>query len=165
MPFDAANFRPGEWQSFASDWLPAASQQGTAHPEFIQQLSPLALESLTLEQLLRFWAHPVRAFSRCVCGSISGRKRVIFPMPNLSFLKGLSRYQLNQELLNTLVEQQDVEKLFRHYRAAGALPYGAFGEIIWEAQQLEMQELADRVIASASLVKAWRSIWRARACI
>lgn len=62
-------------------------------------------------------------------------------------LEGLSRYQLNQELLNTLVEQQDVEKLFRHYRAAGALPYGAFGEIIWEAQQLEMQELADRVIA------------------
>ncbi|QOV67986.1 exodeoxyribonuclease V subunit gamma [Citrobacter sp. BDA59-3] len=147
MPFDAANFRPGEWQSFASDWLPAASQQGTAHPEFIQQLSPLALESLTLEQLLRFWAHPVRAFFQM-------RLRVNFrpeesdiPDAEPFILEGLSRYQLNQELLNALVDQQDVEKLFRHYRAAGALPYGAFGEIIWEAQQLEMQELADRVIA------------------
>ncbi len=42
-------------------------------------------------------------------------------------LDGLSRYQLNNELLNALVEQQDAEKLFRRYRAAGALPYGAFG--------------------------------------
>jgi exodeoxyribonuclease V gamma subunit len=91
--------------------LPAASQQGTAHPEFIQQLSPLALESLTLEQLLRFWAHPVRAFFQM-------RLRVNFrpeesdiPDAEPFILEGLSRYQLNQELLNALVDQQDVEKL------------------------------------------------------
>ncbi len=59
-------------------------------------------------------------------------------------LDGLSRYQLNQQLLNALVEQEDAQKLFRQYRAAGQLPYGAFGEIVWEAQCQEMQALAGR---------------------
>lgn len=62
-------------------------------------------------------------------------------------LEGLTRYQLNQQLLNTLVEQHDAERLFRHFRAAGSLPYGAFGEILWDAQRREMQSLAERIIA------------------
>ncbi|MFP1462381.1 hypothetical protein ACLB1E_12630 [Escherichia coli] len=62
-------------------------------------------------------------------------------------LEGLSRYQINQQLLNALVEQDDAERLFRRFRAAGDLPYGAFGEIFWETQCQEMQQLADRVIA------------------
>lgn len=62
-------------------------------------------------------------------------------------LEGLTRYQLNQQLLNTLVEEDDAERLFRRFRAAGELPYGAFGEIFWDAQCQEMQQLASRVIA------------------
>ncbi|MDJ4913033.1 exonuclease V subunit gamma, partial [Salmonella enterica] len=62
-------------------------------------------------------------------------------------LEGLTRYQLNQQLLNTLVEEDDAERLFRCFRAAGELPYGAFGEIFWDAQCQEMQQLASRVIA------------------
>lgn len=146
MPFDAANFIEGERQSFASDWLPAASLKGVAHPEFIQQLPSQPLVSLSFDQLVRFWGHPVRAFFQM-------RLRVNFrpeesdiPDAEPFMLEGLSRYQLNQELLNALVEKQDAKMLFRRYRAAGALPYGAFGEIIWETQQLEMQQLADRVI-------------------
>ena len=49
--------------------------------------------------------------------------------------------------MNALVEQDDAERLFRRFRAAGDLPYGAFGEIFWETQCQEMQQLADRVIA------------------
>ncbi|VFS28475.1 Exodeoxyribonuclease V gamma chain [Serratia liquefaciens] len=62
-------------------------------------------------------------------------------------LEGLSRYQLNQQLLNTLIEEQDVSAMFRRFRAAGELPYGAFGELVWETQRLEMQALAERVMA------------------
>lgn len=29
--------------------------------------------------------------------------------------------------------------MFRRFRAAGELPYGAFGELVWETQRLEMQ--------------------------
>lgn len=50
-------------------------------------------------------------------------------------------------MLNTLVEEEDAGLLFRRFRAAGDLPYGAFGEILWDTQRQEMQSLADRIIA------------------
>jgi exodeoxyribonuclease V gamma subunit len=147
MPFDAQNFQPGEQQSYASEWLPAASRLGEAHADFVQPLGFHMPETLTLETLQRFWAHPVRAFFQM-------RLRVHFrteenDIPDCEpfVLEGLSRYQLNQQLLNALVEQEDTERLFRRFRAAGDLPYGAFGEILWDTQHQEMQSLAERVIA------------------
>lgn len=146
MPFDPANYTVDEWQSYARDWLPAASLQGEEHLPFIQTLETPSLETLAFDQLQRFWAHPVRAFFQM-------RLRVNFrpeesdiPDAEPFILDGLDRYQLNDELLNALVEEQDAEKLFRRYRAAGVLPYGAFGEIVWETQCKEMQALASRVI-------------------
>ena len=148
MPFDAANFRDDEYQSYAREWLAAASQQGEAHSDFIQPLPAQAIETLPFEQLLRFWQHPVRAF-------FQQRLRVNFrseeseiPDDEPFTLEGLSRYQLNQQLLNTLIEQQDASTMYRRFRAAGELPFGAFGELAWEAQRQEMQNLAERVIAS-----------------
>lgn len=147
MPFDAANFLANEDQSYAREWLAAASQQGEAHGEFIQPLPVPELDHLPLEQLLRFWQHPVRAF-------FQQRLRVNFrseeseiPDDEPFTLEGLSRYQLNQQLLNTLIEQQDASAMYRRFRAAGELPYGAFGELAWETQRQEMQNLAERVIA------------------
>ncbi|MBN0872156.1 hypothetical protein JTL93_38630, partial [Pseudomonas aeruginosa] len=105
------------------------------------------IDSLPFDQLLRFWQHPVRAF-------FQQRLRVNFraeeddiPDDEPFTLEGLSRYQLNQQLLNTLIEEQDVSAMFRRFRAAGELPYGAFGELVWETQRLEMQALAERVMA------------------
>ena len=148
MPFDAANFRDDEYQSYAREWLAAASLQGEAHGDFIQPLPAPVIETLPFEQLLRFWQHPVRAF-------FQQRLRVNFrseeseiPDDEPFTLEGLSRYQLNQQLLNTLIEQQDASTMYRRFRAAGELPFGVFGELAWETQRQEMQNLAERVIAS-----------------
>lgn len=147
MPFDPQNYQPGNLQSYAREWLPAASQAGKAHSEFVQPLPFTLPETVPLETLQRFWAHPVRAFFQM-------RLQVNFRTEDSEIsdtepfiLEGLSRYQINQQLLNALVEQDDAERLFRRFRAAGDLPYGAFGEIFWETQCQEMQQLADRVIA------------------
>ena len=145
MPFDAENFVPHEGQSYAREWLPAASQQGVAHATFIQKLPDLPLETLPFEQLQRFWAHPVRAFFQMRLQVNFRPEASDIPDAEPFILEGLNRYQLNQTLLNALVEESDADALFRRYRAAGELPYGAFGEIVWEAQQQEMQALADRI--------------------
>ena len=145
MPFDAENFVSDEVQSFAQEWLPAASQQGVAHETFIQPLPAQPLETLAFEQLQRFWTHPVRAFFQMRLQVNFRPEASDIPDAEPFILDGLNRYQLNQTLLNALVEQEDAEKLFRRYRAAGELPYGAFGEIVWETQQQEMQALADRI--------------------
>ncbi|HAI5696078.1 TPA: exodeoxyribonuclease V subunit gamma [Escherichia coli] len=147
MPFDPQNYQPGERQSYAREWLPAASQVGKAHSEFVQPLPFTLPETVPLETLQRFWAHPVRAFFQMRLQVNFRTEDSEIPDTEPFILEGLSRYQINQQLLNVLVEQDDAERLFRRFRAAGDLPYGAFGEIFWETQCQEMQQLADRVIA------------------
>ena len=146
MPFDADNYKAGEQQSYAQEWLAAASQQGEAHSSFIQPLEPLTLTTLPLEQLQRFWAHPVRAFFQMRLQVNFRNEENDIPDTEPFTLEGLTRYQLNQQLLNTLIEQKDAGQMYRRYRAAGELPYGPFGEIAWEAQHQEMTALASRVI-------------------
>lgn len=147
MPFDADNFIPGEQQSYAREWLAAAERKGEPQSEFIQPLPPLALDTLPFEQLQRFWMHPVRAFFRMRLQVNFRLEESDIPETEPFTLDSLSRYQLNQQLVNTLIEQQDASAMFRRFRAAGELPYGAFGEIAWDDQCKEMQELASRVIA------------------
>lgn len=147
MPFDPQNYQPGERQSYAREWLPAANQAGKAHSEFVQPLPFTLPETVPLETLQRFWAHPVRAFFQMRLQVNFRTEDSEIPDTEPFILEGLSRYQINQQLLNVLVEQDDAERLFRRFRAAGDLPYGAFGEIFWETQCQEMQQLADRVIA------------------
>ncbi|HDB9305269.1 TPA: exodeoxyribonuclease V subunit gamma [Escherichia coli] len=147
MPFDPQNYLPGNLQSYAREWLPAASQAGKAHSEFVQPLPFTLPETVPLETLQRFWAHPVRAFFQMRLQVNFRTEDSEIPDTEPFILEGLSRYQINQQLLNVLVEQDDAERLFRRFRAAGDLPYGAFGEIFWETQCQEMQQLADRVIA------------------
>lgn len=148
MPFDVQNFQPGEQQSYAHEWLPAANMSGKAHADFVQPLPFTMPETLTLETLQRFWAHPVRAFFQMRLRVNFRSEESEIPETEPFTLEGLTRYQLNQQLLNTLVEENDAERLFRRFRAAGSLPYGAFGEILWDTQRQEMQSLADRIIAS-----------------
>ncbi|MBD4599198.1 hypothetical protein GUG53_09280, partial [Xanthomonas citri pv. citri] len=105
------NFQEDENKSYAREWLAAAGQQGEAHSDFIQPLTAPPIDSLPFDQLLRFWQHPVRAF-------FQQRLRVNFraeeddiPDDEPFTLEGLSRYQLNQQLLNTLIEEQDVSAM------------------------------------------------------
>ena len=87
-------------------------------------------------------------FSSSACGFNFRSEESEIPDDEPFTLEGLSRYQLNQQLLNTLIEQQDASTMYRRFRAAGELPFGAFGELAWETQRQEMQNLAERVIAS-----------------
>jgi exodeoxyribonuclease V gamma subunit len=146
MPFDPTNYVDDEQQSYAREWLPAARKEGQAHTDFIQELEPLPIETLTFEQLQRFWAHPVRAFFQQRLQVSFRSEESEIPDAEPFTLDGLNRYQLNQQLLNALVEGESAQTLFRRYRAAGQLPYGAFGEIAWDMQCQEMQALADRVV-------------------
>ena len=146
MPFDPVNYVANEHQSYAREWLPAAKKDGTAHTDFIQELEPRPIENLNFDQLQRFWAHPVRAvFQQRLQVNFRSEESEI-PDAEPFILDGLERFKLNSQLLNALVDQEDANTLFRRYKASGLLPYGAFGEIVWDAQCQEMKALADRVI-------------------
>ncbi|MFC3394581.1 exodeoxyribonuclease V subunit gamma [Brenneria rubrifaciens] len=146
MPFDAKNFlaEPAP-QSFASEWLAAARRQGQSQPDFDSELPQVRYTDISLDALKRFYRHPIRAFFQLRLG-------VSFMLQNDELLDeepftvdNLSRYQLNTELLNTLIAEEDPDRLYRRVRAAGGLPFGAFGELYWQSQQEEMTDLAARI--------------------
>ena len=85
MPFAAENFLPGSAeQSYAAEWLPAADGRGASHPAFNQPLPVEALQQISLDELLRFYRHPIRAFSNCGWASVLSRKRPSCPTKNPS---------------------------------------------------------------------------------
>lgn len=92
---------------------------GKAHSEFVQPLPFTLPETVPLETLQRFWAHPVRAFFQMRLQVNFRTEDSEIPDTEPFILEGLSRYQINQQLLNALVEQDDAERLFRRFRAAG----------------------------------------------
>jgi exodeoxyribonuclease V gamma subunit len=145
-PFDVSNFDlTAKSPSYAREWLPAAGGQGTPASDFNQPLSDQPIAEISLDNLLRFYRHPVKAFFQM-------RLNVSFLLEETELsdeepfiVDNLNRYQLNTQLLNALIEQQDPAVLFSHVKASGDLPYGSFGEIFWHKQCEEMTELAAQV--------------------
>jgi len=156
MPFAAENFSPvAEFRSFAAEWLPAATASGVPHPAFMQPLPPQTVEELNFEQLVRFWRHPVRAFFSQRLGVSFVLEETSLPDAEPFLMDNLSRYQVNKLLLNTLIDEQPTESLYDLQRAAGLLPYGAWGELFWQSQLEEMADLASRVREQRKESASW----------
>ncbi|PVZ85329.1 exodeoxyribonuclease V subunit gamma [Serratia sp. S1B] len=146
MPFAAVNFLPGsEEQSYAAEWLPAAQGNGVAHPGFSHPLPQEEKTQVAFDELLRFYRHPIRAFFQLRLGVNFILEETELPEEEPFTLDNLDRYQFNSQLLNTLIEGEESTPLYQRLRAAGSLPYGAFGEIYWQKQQEELSELAELV--------------------
>lgn len=145
-PFDAENFATNtQYRSFASEWLPAASGKGKAHSSFMQPLALPQLKELDFAQLVRFWRHPIRAFFNMRLSVNFSLEEIALPDTEPFAPDSLERYQINTQLLNALIDGKDSEQLFAYYRAAGELPYGAFGELFWQQQHDEMVTLAKQI--------------------
>lgn len=131
MPFSAENFiKNSELQSYAAEWLPSAESKGHAHPNFNQPLQAEPLAEITLDELVRFYRHPVRAFFQLRLGVNFVIEETELPDEEPFTLDNLSRYQFNTQLLNALINEDDINSVFARARAAGVLPYGSFGELL-----------------------------------
>lgn len=146
-PFNPDNFMAGDrWQSYADEWLSAARGEGEAFSDFSQRLSLRDISLVSLDELCRFYRHPVRSFFQQRLGVYFTREEQELLDEEPFVLDGLSRYKLNTQLLNILIEGGDPERQYARYRAAGDLPYGAFGELFWQQQYQEMEALAENIL-------------------
>ncbi|MCG9679390.1 exodeoxyribonuclease V subunit gamma [Vibrio sp. Isolate24] len=158
VPFSPSAFVENS-ASYAKEWLPAASRQGQVGGKFNRQLSDYLLDAvypleLDLVELQRFWRLPVQYF-------FNRRLKVVFepPLPVMEddepfVLNGLESYQMRDSLLELLLEHQlsgegdqqaIINDFIAHQRAQGKLPVGAFGDIEFETNRVQAEELVEKL--------------------
>ena len=154
VPYSAEAFL-GSMPSFAREWLPAIYRQGIARESFDDELTDYLLDAtallnLELAELQRFWRLPVEYF-------FNRRLKVAFepPLPVMQddepfTLNGLQSYQMRGELLDKMIKQSGQESewlsdFLDQQRAQGKLPIGAFGDIEFEVNRVQVEALADKI--------------------
>lgn len=156
VPFSVQNYQlESSSQSYNKAWLPAAQGKGVAPLPFIQPLIEEEITQITLEELIAFYRHPIRAFFQQRLGVSFMDVATTLSEEEPFDLDPLSCYKINQQLLNCLIEQQDPSLLYRYFQTAGQLPYGAFGERFWLQQQQEMTELAAQIHCFRQYAERW----------
>lgn len=157
VPFSPQAFQ-GQEASYAREWLSVAQGQERPIRDFNCQLtddvpSESTLLTLDLVELQRFWRLPVRYF-------FQRRLKVYFEPPHASTeddepfaLNRLESYLLRDQLVEAILDSKQqggdaaaaVEQLIRQQRAEGKLPVGAFGELEFESNRTQAEEVADEL--------------------
>ncbi len=153
VPFSPMAYQ-GEHASFASEWLPVVNGERILTSPQHQTLSDATLEmtfpyELELAELQRFWRLPVQYFFNRRL-KVSFEHHAALTQDDEPFaLDGLSGYQLREALLKQYLAYPEkpsttlAEAVKRQFQAQGRLPIGAFGELEFEANRVQIDELAD----------------------
>ena len=130
-------------RSYTDVWLPAPAAAGPVEDVSVSvfvsvfiskplpRLDPDPLE-VDIDQLVRFWNHPVRFFLEHRLGMRLRLDDDLLPESEAFRLDGLDRYLLTREITTTLLAGEDPRPLFQCLQAAGELPPGAFGRILFD---------------------------------
>jgi exodeoxyribonuclease V gamma subunit len=146
--FSGDYFKPGsKWFSYSQEDLRAgrAAAEPRETPAFFRQPLPLPDDEalrwrdLSLDVLEDFFRHPARFIVRQRLG-IRFEADDGAPAEREPFeLDPLTRYRIGQAILATLREGGDPARLLEVSRAAGELPHGAAGELLFRRLQAEVQ--------------------------
>jgi len=113
-----------------------AAVELTSKPQRISPVitSPLSTPSETykqveLNELIKFFSHPTRYLLMKRIGIASIEETQSLNTSEPFAIKGLDRYKLENEILQELMGEQNIEKLYQVKRAEGVLPHGKMGEV------------------------------------
>ncbi|MBX4180884.1 exodeoxyribonuclease V subunit gamma [Sodalis sp. CWE] len=154
MPFAKENFLPNsECQSFASEWLAAANGSGKPQKNFFVPLKTQLSQNSTfsLDDLLFFYRHPIRAWFKKRLKITFHKKAYKLSESEPFTIDNLTKYKINNWLINSLVNGENSADLFRKACGTGLIPYGVFGELFWAEQFQNIEKLATQV-------RFWKSI-------
>ncbi|EMD1718814.1 exodeoxyribonuclease V subunit gamma [Providencia stuartii] len=147
VPFAKENFIANSpYQSFASEWLPAAKTTFQGNKSFISTLDEREpVTDISIEQLLRFYRHPIRAFFQQRLKIHFTIEETELPEDEPFILDRLQRYKVNERLLALLIKDENPAPLYQALRAAGQLPAKQFGQLFWEQQVKDIAPLAEKI--------------------
>ncbi len=147
QPFSRRNFLSNTSGSFIREWLPAAARHSDPPGSFVNKPLPdqegVNPGEVELAELLRFYANPCRYF-------FNRRLKVYFSSQDLTLeetetfaLDALANYQLKNQLLAALIDQEEPDQLNQRLQSTGELPHRAFGQLLLDEQIAVLQPLAD----------------------
>ena len=122
-------------------------QKETPRPETFlapeKRLEERSIETLSLEQLIRFWKHPCDYLLTQVLN-------VRYPFRNSEIetreplaINKLKEHSLNRSLLHGLMEGKTPEEIRKELRGTGHLPIGNFGDKVFDAALMTTQTYAN----------------------
>ena len=103
-----------------------------------------AVREVDVEELVRFFEQPARSFLRSRLGLSLPDEGAEIPDREPMSLEGLARWQLGDALLSRAIAGEDLSQAATSVRAAGALPLGVPGELVYEELAAEVSKLATR---------------------
>jgi exodeoxyribonuclease V gamma subunit len=116
---------------------------------------PLILEALSkpdeswrtvdLEDFCRFYSNPAKWLLQKRLGIFLEEDTSILEETEPFDLKGLERYQMAQELLESKIDGNKGDDLFTLFRAAGRLPHGVAGKCFFDELTQGVEGFADRL--------------------
>ncbi|HEB68185.1 MAG TPA: hypothetical protein ENI88_01050, partial [Desulfobulbus sp.] len=137
QPFSSRCFNGNpKTASYAEVWLPP-----TTPPDrdifFTTPISHPGLETNPVDiiDLVRFWKHPVRFFLQQRLGLQLKQQQDLLPESEAFHLDALEKYRMSDEIVATLLAGEDPTPLFHRLQAAGTLPRGEFGQILFRELQ------------------------------
>ncbi|MGP1953045.1 MAG: exodeoxyribonuclease V subunit gamma [Arsenophonus sp. ET-KM2-MAG3] len=148
VPFAIENYMLNSiHQSYASEWLPVAKNEGNLRLEFCSQLAPIIKNNneILLEELLSFYQNPIRTFFKKRL-KINFFKKEIQLLDNEPFIINyLQQYKFNKNLLKAMIYEKPLEELLITLLATGELPAKYFGQIYLEKQIQDIKPLANKI--------------------
>jgi exodeoxyribonuclease V gamma subunit len=146
QPFDPRNFHADEPWSFdrvTLDGARALQAPRTPEPKFLAEpLPPSVAPVADLDALVRFVAHPVRAFLRQRLGISLGEREDEIADALPVELDGLGRWGVGQRLLDAVLDGADLDSAAAAERARGTLPPGRLGVPVLAQVSPVVQEIA-----------------------
>ncbi|WP_422667354.1 exodeoxyribonuclease V subunit gamma [Buchnera aphidicola] len=100
---------------------------------------------INYKDLINFWKNPIHYFfkNKFKVNSIFLKEEKIYTEP--FEVNTLDSFQLKKNILKKIINNENIEKLFKYYQLSGILPYKYFGKIFLKKQIFEMKKIANLI--------------------
>ncbi|WP_343182947.1 exodeoxyribonuclease V subunit gamma [Buchnera aphidicola (Neophyllaphis podocarpi)] len=102
-------------------------------------------KKISLKNLLKFWRSPIRFFFNYRLQITNFYQTENLYENEIFQPNNLDIYKINKEILDKILYKKDVNILYKKYTTNNQLPIGKFGEIIWNKQIKEMEQIAQKI--------------------
>ncbi|MBW2483899.1 MAG: exodeoxyribonuclease V subunit gamma, partial [Deltaproteobacteria bacterium] len=100
---------------------------------------PDEFKNVDLQEFIRFFSHPARYLLLKRVGIAPIEENQVLETSETFYIKGLARYKLEDNILEHLLKYHHCDMLYETRKAAGELPHGRMGKILFTRLVSELQ--------------------------